>query len=479
MTKLYPTVFTSLYSRLSRSNRRILIPVILLVAHTANSQAVSGIVTDYNGYWKSSTSSLNPLKPSNSHNLLAFTYNGVMYSTGVNDPLLHSHGETFATNDFWSLPVANISGTINGTTKVGLGEMFDGVTNGPSIIPPNYDIAGYLTDGIKGLNIGTCIANLPAGSMSFSVSSINPSSIGDGVPDILVTQVADPSNSFDRYSFTDAGGNMVGSYKDIVFTSITPIGTWTADFYNAVSNPLVLTGGYTKTDRAMRLWAADLSEFGITAANYQSVRNFRIGLSGVSDVAFVAYSARSFSIAGVLPVEITDFSAKKVNETAQIKWNTQSENNSARFVIEKNTGTGSFIAIDSITAAGNSATTRSYSYTDKQPGSGTIYYRLRTVDLDGRYAYSTTATIRTDATAAFSIQPNPAFQSGQATIHFTTATGRESIAVYNLAGTLLSHQTISKGTQQATIELQRLGKGIFYVVLQTGTDKKTQKLFID
>ena len=479
MTKLYPKVLlTALVSRVMGYIISVIIG--LLCTTSLSAQAVSGIITDYSGYWKSSVSSVNAVKPDNNHNLLAFSYNGTTYSTGINDPLLTSHGETFLANDFWSLPVAAISGTINGNTKVGLGEKYDGVTGGASNPPPAHDIAGYLTDGIKGLNIGTCIANLPAGSMTFSVSNINPTSIGDGVPDILVTQVADPSSSHDRYNFTDANGVQVGNYKDIVFTAITPVGSWTADFYEASSNPLVLAAGYTKTDRHLRLWAADLSEFGVTISNYQSIRSFRIGLSGTSDVAFVAYSTRSFAISSVLPVKITEFSGKKVNTNNELKWSTETETNAAWYVIEKRSITNSFTAIDSVKAKGNSAVTQYYSYSDKNTGSATNYYRLRTVDVDGRSAYSSIVSIKAgQSTFSFSVSPNPVQTGNIPSVRYETTEENTTLSVFNAAGARLLNQTLSKGNGQAELNLPYLTQGVYYVVLQSGVEKVTQKLVVN
>jgi hypothetical protein len=143
-------------------------------------QAVTSIITDYNTFWKSTSATPSAVKPDNSHNLLAFTHNGIQYSTGVNDALLTSHGESFVQGDFWSLPVSSISGSVNGNTKIGLGALYDGVYNGASNPTPEYAIAPYLTDGIKGLNLGTGVANLPSGAMTFSIQSISPASIGDG-----------------------------------------------------------------------------------------------------------------------------------------------------------------------------------------------------------------------------------------------------------------------------------------------------------
>ncbi len=46
---------------------------------------VTGIYTDFKTYWKTTTASNSTVLPDTSHNLLAFTFRGQTYSTGVND----------------------------------------------------------------------------------------------------------------------------------------------------------------------------------------------------------------------------------------------------------------------------------------------------------------------------------------------------------------------------------------------------------
>jgi hypothetical protein len=264
-----------------------------------NAQSVSEIITDYNGYYKTGSASVNPVKPDNSNNLLAFSFNGTRYSTGVNDALLTSHGETFTASSFRALPMDNLTGTPVGNTKIGLGAMADGVFNGAGTAP-SRNIGQYLNDGPNGLDLGTAVANLPVGTMFLSVSNLSSSHIGDGVPDILVTQVADPSGA-DHYAFTDINGNMVGNQVDVTLVNITPVGQWVADFYEA-TGATILQPGYTQTQRDIRLWAADLSAFGIDASNIGNIAYFRIVLSGNSDVAFVAYNTTTLAVQQVLSI---------------------------------------------------------------------------------------------------------------------------------------------------------------------------------
>ncbi|MBO9681180.1 MAG: T9SS type A sorting domain-containing protein [Flavisolibacter sp.] len=432
------------------------VSVFLFISLVSRSQAVTEIITDFKGYWKSSAATPNAIKPDNSHNLLAFRYNGILYSTGVNHEVLASRGESFQPADFWSLPVSGLTGTITSNTKVGLGALYDGVYGGASNPPPAWGIDRYLTDGIKGLDIGTCIANLPVGTMTFPIANIQPASIGDGIPDILVTQIADPSGSFDRYEFTDANGVRVGNYKDIVFTNITPVGTWTADFYEAVHNPLILTSGFTQTDRPIRLWAADLSDLGITAANYAQIRNFRITLCGNSDVAFVAYSNTAINLQNPLPVQFESFSASGSKNKVRLDWKTASEENADRFMIERSGDGVSFTSIGSIAAKNGIA--NAYTFFDNAPLPGKNYYRLKQLDESKNFKHSAVIAF-TSQNHKLKMYPNPA--KDVLYIEHGAASGDEMIYLYSSAGVLVKQVKVLKNETVSKLDLNGLPAGSY------------------
>jgi hypothetical protein len=77
------------------------------------------------------------------------------------------------------------------------------------------------------------VANLPAGTLPFASNSVVPAAIGDGTPNVPVTQIASPGNLGDQYQFLDADGKTVGQPLTIVFTDAPVVGNWTADFYEA------------------------------------------------------------------------------------------------------------------------------------------------------------------------------------------------------------------------------------------------------
>ncbi len=287
---------------------RFLLPAILtlMLSYGRSARAqVSAIYSDYGGFWTTSSSSVNSTKPDNSHNLLAFTWNGTTFSTGVSDATLTSHSVAFTPLMLRAFPITTVPNTAGGAYYVMLGQLYDGVNNGvssPAPFPANptgAQLATFLTDGPRGLNLGTGLANIPAGtSLRFDLSSngISLSSINDGIPDIFVTEEASPTSSNpDVFSFVDASGHTVGTAVSVVTSSLTPIGNWLADFYDLTGTQT--SSSFINQTRPLAYYAADLSTFGINATNYMNAVALIYQPNGTSDPAFIAFNEPSISIA--------------------------------------------------------------------------------------------------------------------------------------------------------------------------------------
>ena len=438
---------------------------------TAHAQSVNEIITDFGGYWRSSATSINSTKPNNSHNLLAYSYNGARYSTGVSDSTLRARGLSFVAGDYRALPFYRYSGIITSNTKIGLGELYDGVSNGASTPAPVNDIPKYLTDGKKGLDLGTCVANLPAGDLFFAVDRFSSALINDGIPDMLVTQVADPSGSSDKYSFVDVAGNLVGRKVSVNLGGVPSVGNWTVDFYEAANNPMTLTSGFTKTDRPIRLYAADFSAFGIDDDNIARIAYFRIELSGNSDVAFVSYNVNTVTLgASLLPTKLSAFNASRTGDAVSIKWTSVSEIDADHYEVEASSDGRNFKVIANVAAIGKPGA-QEYSFTDHTLFVGTRYYRLRMVDHSGASTTSRIASVRSAEQSSTSIYPNPASD----VIHISNGTPMSDAKaeLFSAGGVLVRHIEINDGSTSAQINVHGLTKGVYHLRLQNGTTTQT------
>jgi hypothetical protein len=96
--------------------------------------------------------------------------------------------------------------------------------------------------------------------------------------------------------------------------------------------------------------------------------------------------------------QVSSFTGKLNNSNNRIdlKWATTSEKNVSHFVIEKSTDGKNYSQVGIVFAYGNTSETMNYPFIDKNINAGqagTIYYRLRSVDNDGKNKLSEVATI--------------------------------------------------------------------------------------
>jgi uncharacterized repeat protein (TIGR01451 family) len=105
-----------------------------------------------------------------------------------------------------------------------------------------------------------------------------------------------------------------------------------------------------------------------------------------------------------LPVTLTSFQAVWKDAVVQVIWTTSIEENLKQFEVQRSANGVDFTTIG-IAAPGQT----SYLFTDKEPLTGYNYYRLRSVDRDGSFSYSTIVlvNVRNDVSVISSLYPNP------------------------------------------------------------------------
>ncbi|HVY76844.1 MAG TPA: T9SS type A sorting domain-containing protein [Puia sp.] len=101
-----------------------------------------------------------------------------------------------------------------------------------------------------------------------------------------------------------------------------------------------------------------------------------------------------FGSATTLPVSLVQFlGSKNADGSVKLSWSTAQEVNAGSFEVERSADQGSWDAIGTVKAKGNSSITTNYTYIDQFPLAGNNYYRLKMVDLDGRFKYSNTVLV--------------------------------------------------------------------------------------
>jgi len=111
-----------------------------------------------------------------------------------------------------------------------------------------------------------------------------------------------------------------------------------------------------------------------------------------------------------LPVELTAFTAATEGSAVRLAWRTATEKNSARFEIERSLDGKAFARIGEVAAQGSKTSVTDYVFRDNQApvSPALVYYRLRQVDLDGTFSYSSVRVVTIAAKTGLTLYPNPA-----------------------------------------------------------------------
>ncbi|SDD81617.1 Por secretion system C-terminal sorting domain-containing protein [Dyadobacter soli] len=134
-----------------------------------------------------------------------------------------------------------------------------------------------------------------------------------------------------------------------------------------------------------------------------------------------------------LPVKLVDFSAAREGNTATLAWSTSEESNSDYFEVQRSGDAKAWEKLKSVVAKGESTVEAHYSAVDESPMGGKNLYRLKMVDKDGTFAFSTIKNVEFDLKMGYTLFPNPVSEklSFKSTEDWNNIT---SIKIYNAQG---------------------------------------------
>ena len=168
-----------------------------------------------------------------------------------------------------------------------------------------------------------------------------------------------------------------------------------------------------------------------------------------------------------LPVELASFSALLENKNVNITWTTQSEINNDYFTLERSKNNINYETIAVVDGAGNSTQAHGYSYVDRNPYSGTSYYRLKQTDYDGHYVYFHPVSVYNKNIKEFTAYPNPSNGSNITLNNSGFDLSDCQITVQDITGKLIpSTVTASQniGEVQLSIDKAYRTTGSMYIV---------------
>lgn len=100
---------------------------------------------------------------------------------------------------------------------------------------------------------------------------------------------------------------------------------------------------------------------------------------------FMLDDVEIWDMSSLLPVELTEFYGKQLNNVVKLFWSTASEINNEFFEIQRSYDGIVYTKIGSVQGKGNTSYTTNYEFIDNTINNTIAYYRLKQVDFDGAY----------------------------------------------------------------------------------------------
>jgi len=203
--------------------------------------------------------------------------------------------------------------------------------------------------------------------------------------------------------------------------------------------------------------------------------------ASVYDVTLLGTYTYLLPAGGVLPVELSSFASAAQGRTVVLNWSTKTEKNSDRFEVERSIVNGTWSTVGTVKAAVLSNSPKNYSYTDTKLQSGKYQYRLKMVDNNGSFTYSSVEAATVAIPKDFSVSqnyPNP-FNPSTKIDYQVPVDAKVVMEVYNIAGQRvfeLVNQEQSAGYYTVDFGASKLASGV-YIYRIVASDKATGNNF--
>lgn len=283
------------------------------------------------------------------------------------------------------------------------------------------------------------------------------------------------------YSFESSydGGNVKVSINGGAYTLINPVGGYSDVISTSYGNPL---GGQNAFTSASSTWVnAQFDLAGIVNQGDNVVFRFDFGSdTSIQEAGWFIDDLSFTGIGMVVPVELTSFSAKQVDDKVELNWITASENNNNGFEVESSSDGTNFEKIGFVAGNGTSTSLNNYKFIDSRNINSTCYYRLKQIDYDGTINISQVISVNVVNNYDYALEqnyPNP-FNPTTNILFSLKEDGQVTLSLYNVLGQKIAeliNNKLAAGKYNITLDANKynMTSGVYFVEMNV-KDKYNQ-----
>lgn len=308
--------------------------------------------------------------------------------------------------------------------------------------------------GNTGATVNFTTGSETSGTLNAIVSD-NPATTGD-LP-ITVSGI----NSQKYWSITNTGLTNITYSITLDLSDVT----WTGNFRDI---------RILKRENPDSAWKdVELTPFNATVS-YDEPYITIAGLTSFSEFGIGEFS-------GVLPVELSSFTASVSNNRVQLNWATTTETNNYGFEIEKSVSGSDWTKVGFVAGKGTTTEKQSYSFTVSGLSSvSKLKFRLKQIDADGRFEYSNILSVSEIPHTLELSQNYPNPFNPTTNFAFTVPSkGLVRIAIYDVMGReirSLMNKEMESGSYSVILDAKDLASGIYFCKLAFNGQVVTKKL---
>lgn len=184
------------------------------------------------------------------------------------------------------------------------------------------------------------------------------------------------------------------------------------------------------------------------------------------------------SLMGVMPIKLISFAGSFENNEVVLNWVTAQEEGFSHFEVQRASSDLKFAQIGIVTGAGsNTEDENEYSLTDAAALLGVNYYRLKSIDTDGSFEYSSVIAITVNAEKSISVFPNPSNGYFVNVSSNFEVSDNAQVVIFSNEGTLIQKSSVTE--RDARIDFNnRLAPGVYVLKYTSGKFTKTVRLIV-
>lgn len=246
-----------------------------------------------------------------------------------------------------------------------------------------------------------------------------------------------------------------------------------------VTGQVQFTGGAGQTNFVNSAGGKFFPMGGITGthidadATAQATASGPLANSGLTNIInFVNGTATS------LPVELVSFKVANENNVLNLLWTTASQLNFSHFEVEHSINGTWWTVLSSINGEGTTNELLSYKYSHIFPAIGKNYYRLKMVDIDESFEYSSILLVEALGEVEFTVSPNPC--DGNIFFYHLNQDFSigDQVTIYDAAGIKIYSLSIESSFNEVTLPFT-LKKGIYLVRYSGSQFSKVVRLSVN